>query len=345
MEKQDIINSLKEFISQIDSIKEENGPKAPAFVKWVRDAKDFIEKAFGASSPHLREFKKIDYYPKKFDIIASPAFKEAWHEGLDQAKAILLELIDITEGKVKKAKEKEEPVIEDNNLNIELNIETGPDKKEENTDYIKEEDSGTLSLPILEEDPQEDIVQEEESKKTKSKKNANKEDKKETVKEKNSIEEEKEMTTGNSASKVLLANISDEALNANVYKFIKIIGYDPIVLDQNLDGDSFVSDTFEEVLGDSDIAFAILFWPGEYKTEGKKTPTPSVFFTTGYLTAKLSAKKVLILHDKDTDISDAKYAGLNFLEIDNIPELMELKVAKKMDESGLYVDFNFFKKK
>ena len=64
MEKKEIIESLDRLIGQIEVLKAESGPKGNDFIKWVREVKQLIEKAFGAEHPQLRAFKKIDYYPK-----------------------------------------------------------------------------------------------------------------------------------------------------------------------------------------------------------------------------------------------------------------------------------------
>ncbi len=328
MEKQEILDTLNNFIAQIDTLKSESGPKSPDFIKWVRDVKQFIEKNYGADFNLLRDFKKIDYYPKKFDILSSEsAFKKAWEEGIESARLILLDLKSEIEG-----------------VSIEVETEAEQIKSEEN------EDASVAGTPKEEakapedkkgkkdEEPVEEKAESETDSSKKQEASEDKKDSKKSAKEKDSKDSKKD-------KKVLLVNINDEKLNTSIFKFIKTMGYEPAVIDQDIDGEVFISDSIEEAFNDDSAVYSIILWQGDITCEGKKIPSPRVFFSTGCLVANLSKERVLILHSGDVDVSDDNYAGLNFLEIDNISELMQLKVAREMDNAGLDIDFNFFKKK
>ena len=328
MEKEMIIESLDKFISNIDVIQAESGPKSNDFVKWVRDVKQFIEKAFGAEHPQLRALRKIDYYPKQFDILSSEAaFKKAWVEGLMQAKAILEGLrtdvagVPPAEEKREKVKTVEEPQIADVKVKTEPVINNPAPPK-------PPDDIPDLAVEIVK---TADAVEETPSKneETHAKNKVKAEEKKEPVMKK--------------GKKVLLVNIQDAKLNENIFMFIKNMGYEPVVVDHSTEGDAFITDVMNSSV-DEDAVYAIIHWSGDIECGGKKLPKPCAIFSTGYYVAKLTNKKVLIITHGDIE-SDENYKGLDFLVIDDIYELMELKLAKEMDAAGLNIDFNFLKKK
>lgn len=319
MENQEKMDSLNSLISQIEILKAESGPKANDFVKWVREVKQFIEKAFGAEHPQLRAFKKIDYYPKQFDILSSESsFKKAWMDGLMVAKGILEGLrVDISGNEVS------------GNIPVQQEV-----KKEEPKEVKQEE-------PVKKAEPQpekiEDIV-EIETIEIKDPAPAAKNKKEEKTAEK------KDIVSPAKGQKVLLVNINDAKLNEDIFKFIKKMGYEPVVVDQNIGGDEFDSDSLSSSMYGNPV-YAIIHWKGEMDCNNKKFPSPYIIFSTGYYVAKLTSKKVLIITYEDINWLDDNYNGLNFLGIDNIQELMELKLAREMDSAGLNIDFNFLKKK
>ncbi|MCL2144703.1 MAG: hypothetical protein FWH43_04335 [Endomicrobia bacterium] len=323
MENKEIIESLDRLLAQIDVLKAESGPKSNDFIKWVREVKQFIEKAFGSDYPQLRAFKKIDYYPKQFDILSSEsAFKKAWIEGLMQAKAILEGIRAIVSGipiEEKNVAQENAPTEEIQNVS----------EKIENPPVIE-----LKTEPVKETAPKENKVKPEEKK----------QEAKETkeVKKESSAPEKRESPV--KGKKILLVDIDEEKLNANIFTFIKKMGYEPVVVDHDTEGDIFVTDILTNST-DGDPAFAIVHWKGHIESSGIKLPKPCVIFSTGYYVAKLTSKKVLIICHDDIDCYDENYSGLNFLVIDNIWELMELKLAREMDAAGLNIDFNFLKKK
>ncbi|MCL1972499.1 MAG: hypothetical protein FWG57_05870 [Endomicrobia bacterium] len=333
MEKEMIIESLDKFISNIDVIQAESGPKSNDFVKWVRDVKQFIEKAFGAEHPQLRALRKIDYYPKQFDILSSEsAFKKAWIEGLMQAKAILEGLrTDVAgvlpkEEKQEEVKEKVKTVVEEPQ-SVDIKTETVINKPapQEPPDAAPDMDIEIVKpVEIVEEIIAKNVEETPVKNKVKA------EEKKESVMKK--------------GKKVLLVNIQDAKLNENIFMFIKNMGYEPVVVDHSTEGDSFITDVMSSSI-DEEAAYAIIHWNGDVECGGKKLPKPCAIFSTGYYVAKLTNKKVLIITYDDIYSNDENYKGLNFLVIDDIYELMELKLAKEMDAAGLNIDFNFLKKK
>ena len=307
MEKREIIESLDRLINHIDVLKAESGPKSNDFIKWVREVKQFIEKAFGSEHSQLRAFKKIDYYPKQFDILSSEsAFKKAWIDGLMQAKNILESLKYDVSG-VPKEEKKEEPAA------------AAPAETQKQPEKAAEIPA---AAPVS-------------AKETPIPKINLKTEEKKPAEKKESVSKEK---------KVVLANIENAKLNEDIFMFIKKMGYEPVVSDYSTEGDAFVTDILKNSI-DGDTVYAIVYWKGDLECGGKKFPKPCVIFGTGYYIAKLTAKKVLIISYDDIDCYDENYSGLNFLAIDNIRELMELKLAKEMDAAGLDIDFNIFKKK
>lgn len=317
MEKKEIIESLDRLIGQIEVLKAESGPKGNDFIKWVREVKQFIEKAFGAEHPQLRAFKKIDYYPKQFDILSSESsFKKAWMEGLDTAESILEELRDGVAGSSASKKGQD--------------AEPKEEKRQESAGR-GEHGVEEITAPVQEkQNPVEAQAPVKEAYGAKNKK----EDKK-------AVPEKQEQSSG---KKILLVNISDAKLNEDIFKFIKKMGYEPVVVDQNTESDVFGSNILNSSMYGNPI-FAIIHWKGETECDGKRYPTPYTIFSTGYYVAKLTSKRVLIISYEDINWYDDNYSGLNFMGVDNIQELMELKLAREMDAAGLNIDFNFLKKK
>ncbi|MDR2425997.1 MAG: hypothetical protein LBD46_02285 [Endomicrobium sp.] len=296
MEKQEIIKDMEKFINRIDVLKAESGPKASDFIKWVREVKQFIEKTYGADHDQLRAFKKIDYYPKQFDILSSEAsFKKAWIEGLMIAKDILENLKADAEGISRTQKEKSD----ERNGRPQENAESST--------------STTQTLPSA-------IKEEKKEEKSSDKKGV--------------------LAKG---KKVLLINIEDRKLKEYIFTFIKKMGYEPLTVDPNAERDVFITDTLAFSIKE-EPAFAIINWKGDLDYNGKKIPKPCITFSTGFYVAKLTSRKVLIISRDDIEFYDENYGGLNFLEIDDIKELMELKLAREMDAAGLNIDFNFLKK-
>ena len=327
MEKQEILDSLDKLANQVEVLQTESGPKSNDFIKWVREVKQFIEKAFGADHPQLRAFKKIDYYPKQFDILSSEsAFKKAWVDGLMQAKTILEilkdDVMNVKKEEPKPAEKEEEILPPKEDVKSKQEPEVKQEEKTENKeDDITEEMIEEIEVEI-ESEPEPEVIKPK--------------DKRDRI-----VEKSKPAANG---QKVLLVNISNEKLNEDIFKFVKKMNYEPVVIDQSVDGDSFMTDVLENT-SNTNAIYAVIYWRGDVDCDGKKRPNPSVLFGTGYFVAKLGNSKVLIIHSSDIDPYDESYSGLNFLEIDDIQELMELKLAREMDSAGLNIDFNFLKKK
>jgi hypothetical protein len=313
MEKQEIIENLEMLINRIEILKAESGPKANDFIKWVREVKQFIEKSFGADHPQLRAFKKIDYYPKHFDILSSESsFKKAWTEGLMVAKNILEGLKDDAEGVPKAAAKTEIPA-----------------KEAEMPKSEKVEEPVIASTPVAVPANPAPVVEVQLPPKEKKEEKA---------------AEKKNSSLNLKGKKVLLVSIDDGKLNEHIFTFVKKMGYEPVVVDYDTEGDVFITDTLVYSL-EGDPVLAIINWKGEIDCNGKRIPRPCIIFSTGFYVSKLTNKRVLIISRDDIDFYDENYGGLNFLEIDDIKELMELKLAREMDAAGLNIDFNFLKEK
>ncbi|MDR1195154.1 MAG: nucleotide-binding protein [Endomicrobium sp.] len=349
MEKKEIIENLEMLINRIEILKAESGPKANDFIKWVREVKQFIEKSFGADHSQLRAFKKIDYYPKHFDILSSEAsFKKAWTEGLMIAKNILEDLKDEAKGVPKAdtkmeipAKEKEAETPKPEKEKVEEPVAAAPvpvvaaavaQIQADPAPVAAAAKPAPAPAPVVEAlipakpaPVVEALIPSKEKKEEK------------TVEKKNA-------SLNLKGRKVLLISIDDGKLNEHIFTFVKKMGYEPVVVDYNTEGDAFITDTLAYSV-EGDPVFAIINWKGEIDCEGKKTPRPCVIFSTGFYVSKLTNKRVLIISRDDIDFYDENYGGLNFLEIDDIKELMELKLAREMDSAGLNIDFNFLKKK
>ncbi|MCL2334813.1 MAG: hypothetical protein FWC57_01975 [Endomicrobia bacterium] len=342
METKEIIDSLQSYIRQSDALKDKGGPKDSEFIKWVKEVKSFIEKTFGSSYPKLREFKKVDYYPKKLDIFATEsAFRKAWIEGLDQAGLILKSIL-----KELGVEDEEEPKeeIQENKADIKVEAaapahsgvkaelkEESKKEKEENKENNDDDDDDPNIIEIKTEDTQPVPQQPVPPQPVKAA-----EPVKPVKPAKASPVKEKE--------KVLLLDIDDRALSENIYKFLNKMGYEPVLIDQNINGNIYYMDADTDFLSGK-VAYVITMWKGLNEYLGKKFPNPESFIAAGFVSAKYSCKNVLILHSKDIDPLYESFTGLNFLETDNVWELMELKIAQKMDDAGMNIDFNFFKKK
>lgn len=94
MEKQQAIARLEKQRSEITGLKQRPS-FVPEFKKWYRDTEIAIQKIFGGSNRHLRDFTKISYSLGCYSS-ATPdsAFYEAYIKGLNSANAILSSFID-----------------------------------------------------------------------------------------------------------------------------------------------------------------------------------------------------------------------------------------------------------
>ncbi|MDR1942256.1 MAG: hypothetical protein LBQ47_08005 [Endomicrobium sp.] len=316
MENKEIVDSIKKYIDGIDAIKNIGGPKSQEFVKWVKEVKQYIEKTFGDDCQQLREFKKVDYYPKKSILFTESTAKDAYLSGLMQAKDILAALM-------KQAAS--EPA---DNKQAQAQTQTQP---QEQIPLQIPDDSKTDKKPEIQ--PQLVLVKEPQQEAAKEK--TEKINTPAPLKEKPAVLENKE--------KVLLINIADLSLNAMLYKFVKIMGYEPVVIDIEPSEDLLISELLRKEVKE-DTVYAIILWKGECECNNKKVPSAKILYGTGFLTALFPEKRVLILHGSDIDAKDNAYKGFKFLAIDSIQELMELKIAREMDRAGLNIDFNLFKR-
>lgn len=100
MQKEEAIARLRRQIDAVEQIQGGNeSDGSPGFLKWKRDTAVAIEKIFGLSSKHVKEFETIRY---SLQVVTNWTTEEEHHdrylEGLGHAKAFLESLIsELTE--------------------------------------------------------------------------------------------------------------------------------------------------------------------------------------------------------------------------------------------------------
>lgn len=97
MTQQDALDRLQKQITMIDNLKQ--GPRySPEFKKWHRDTEVLIEKVFGGTTRHTKDFSEIKY-TLSICSTSTPdsAFYEAYRKGLENSRAILQSFIQEVE--------------------------------------------------------------------------------------------------------------------------------------------------------------------------------------------------------------------------------------------------------
>jgi hypothetical protein len=92
--KDKAIAKLQQQINEIDGLK--NRPNfSPEYKKWHRDTEVSIENIFGQGTRHVKDFSKVQFSLMSYsNYTPDSAFREAFLEGLDGARAVLLSLVE-----------------------------------------------------------------------------------------------------------------------------------------------------------------------------------------------------------------------------------------------------------
>ena len=329
IEKREITNLLKLYLEQLELLKANSGPKAQDFIKWVRDVKGFLEKSFGPASQALKDFKKIDYYPKTFDFLSSEVIaKQAWLEGLEKAKAIIIGLLAEYEGVSYTSPEEAKPEESADKASAAPAAGSAPEAKTEAAKPAAPSPSQGAGAAQQAAAAQAGAAQ--------------------SVAAQQAAAAQAGSAAGQETQSpaIMLINVNDAALSERVVDFIKHAGYShEIVNAAPEEGGTLLSETVAKAVS-KNPRIAIVLWKGENDLSGKRVPSAQAVFCAGFLHSKLSNKRVIIFYyPDDIDVKNKLYKGLNFLEVDSIPELFDLKLAKAFDGAGLEIDFNVFKKK
>jgi hypothetical protein len=369
MDNKETLGQLDKLIEDSERLKKTGNPKSNEFVKWVKDAKQNIEHLCGPDCLQLREFKKINYYPSKLVLFGSDAAaKDAYTGGLSSAKDLLLSLkqdLENPQTSSQKAPQAGEPVpqlreVKDEAVN-EIEIEDVSGQREDAPDASIAQEAAVKEEKTEEDDSLEypefngnsyDQTESPLSVKKRPQETADAAEpaKKQVRQEIKKVFKKDEIQTAEPArkfqpapKKVLLLSNRTEALTEALEKFINTMGYELAAFYTDMEENLFNSGALKEAASDNTV-YSIVFWKAESQLDGNNIPSIQTLLATAYLTAKLSHKKVLVLHWPDINPQDPNFAGFNLVEIEKIPELMDLKIAREMDAAGLNVDFNVFKK-
>lgn len=88
------IGELRECCRRIEALKDKP-PFSTEFTAWRRGTESLIEKLFGPESTALEEFRAIHYTPIFLACrMGDEAFNEAYREGLEQARKMIVSGID-----------------------------------------------------------------------------------------------------------------------------------------------------------------------------------------------------------------------------------------------------------
>ncbi|MDR3113587.1 MAG: hypothetical protein LBU09_04350 [Endomicrobium sp.] len=380
MDKKEMLEQLNKLIEDIERLKKTGNPKSLDFVKWIKDVKQNIEQSCGPDCIWLKDFKKINYYPSKLVLFGGDvAVKDAYIGGLSAAKDILLSVKQNLENTDAEESASPEPVLavepvevdekpiadsasESDKVSvpqekpvaaIEEIIDKLPESKEKEGDedfseypefngdsFKQNEEVSILNKKIAEEVGETAAPSEKKSAKREEKAEIEQNDEKD---EYQVIDLEPVKKAPHTLKKVLLLSERGEPLTSALEKFINSVGFELKALYTDREENLFTSNVLKEAAV-GNTAYSIVFWKAESQADGKNIPSLQILLATAYLTAKLSHRKVLVLHWPDIDPEDPNFAGFNLVEIEKIPELMDLKIAREMDAAGLNVDFNVFKK-
>ncbi|MDR2192726.1 MAG: hypothetical protein LBO62_07615 [Endomicrobium sp.] len=377
MGKPETIDELNKLIEDIEELKKMNGAKSDDFVKWVRDVKQYLERVFGQDSNYLREFKKINYYPTRIILFGGEAMlKEAYSAGLAAAEDLLLSVkkdlekppepvapLSLPEEEdvsappilepqkqpdIKQPEKQEEKKYDDSDEYPEFNGDSF--KQQEEKIAVKKYPQESADVKIIAAKREEEIIIPDKSEPKEDVsliKRAVKQTFAPEIKKINKKEEvqmaEPVKKVSSVPKKVLLLCRSEEPLTESIAGFISSMGYDIAMFYVDQEESLFNSNALKEAVADNAV-YSIVFWKAESQYEGKNIPSMQILLATAYLTAKLPQRRVLVLYESDIDAEDAMFSGFNFLTVDSIPELMDLKIAREMDAAGLNIDFNVFKK-
>src|SRR5690349_10328868 len=94
MKKEKGIATLQSIVARIPALLQQEFP-SEAFEKWRRDARAVLKYVFKMEPSYEQEFNEISYaLPVFTSDTPSSAFEEAFHNGLQSARAMLLSRID-----------------------------------------------------------------------------------------------------------------------------------------------------------------------------------------------------------------------------------------------------------
>ncbi len=88
------IGELRECCRRIEALKDRPA-FSPEFTAWRRDTESLIEKLFGPEAAALEDFRAIHYTPIFLTCrMGDEAFNEAYREGLEQARKMIVSWFD-----------------------------------------------------------------------------------------------------------------------------------------------------------------------------------------------------------------------------------------------------------
>lgn len=148
------------------------------------------------------------------------------------------------------------------------------------------------------------------------------------------------------SDKVFIVHGHDNAMRNNVSKFVKGLGYTPIILHQQSNGGKTI---IEKVEANSDVCFAIILMSPDdegrsvRETKEKKRARQNVVFEFGYFVGKLGRKKVCVLIkddvEKPSDIDGLVYLNYKKGQWRNQikMELNNVSQTKTINDSSVFI--------
>lgn len=131
----------------------------------------------------------------------------------------------------------------------------------------------------------------------------------------------------------------NEAPKLNLLLFIRSIGLEPIVLDEQPNNGQTI---IEKINSNSDVGFAVvLYTPDDTVVnpcESYKQPRPNVFFEYGYFMSKLGREHMALLKKETKELKEnSGITGTGYIKIDDAGG-WKLPLARELKAAGYDVD-------
>ncbi len=141
--------------------------------------------------------------------------------------------------------------------------------------------------------------------------------------------------------KIFIVHGHDDEMVQATARFVKQIGFDPVILKEQPNQDRTIIEKFEDY---ADVPIAIvLFSPddlGKAKDEDSLKPRPrqNVVFELGFFIGKLGRNKVVVLHKVVENFE--MFSDFQGVLFEPFKDGWELKVAKEIKTAGFNIDLN-----
>lgn len=147
--------------------------------------------------------------------------------------------------------------------------------------------------------------------------------------------------TISSNKKIFVVYGHDEASKSNLLLFIRSVGLEPIVLDEQPNSGRTI---IEKIDSNSDVGFAVVLYTPDDSVknhyESYKQPRPNVFFEYGYFMGKLGRGRMALLKKETEEMKEnSDIIGTGYIKIDDAGG-WKMQLARELKVAGYEVDMN-----